>query len=116
MDVDSITTGAESANMAEEPESGIAAGFHMAYTAADTNGPAERKSPGFPQRPSERKDKTKKPRKNGKELHRKIHKQEGESFSEFRCHETSQDHGEAVAKAMGSQDDSYCYIANNAQK
>lgn len=30
--------------------------------------------------------------------------------------EAVQDHGEAVAKAMGSQDDSYSYIANNDQK
>lgn len=94
---------------------GIAAGFHMAYTAADTDGPVDRKSPGFPKRPSERKDKPKKPRKNSKELHGKIHKQEGESFSEFRCHETSQDHGEAATKTMGSQDDSYSYIANHTQ-
>lgn len=95
---------------------GIAAGFHMAYTAADTDGPANRKFLGFYKCSSEKKDKLKKPRKNGKELHNKIHKQEGESFSEFRCHEASQDHGEAVAKAMGSQDDSYSYIANNIQK
>ena len=53
---------------------------------------------------------------NSKELHSKIHKQEAESFSEFRCHEVSQDHGETVAKAMGSQDDSYRYITNNTQK
>lgn len=95
---------------------GIAAGFHMAYTAADADGPTDRKSPGFFKRPSERKDKPKKPRKNDKELNRKIHKQEGESFSKFRCHEASQDHREAIAKAMGSQDDSYSYIANNTPK
>lgn len=84
---------------------GIASGFHMAYTSANTDRPADRKTPGFFRHPSKKK-KPKKPRKNGKELNRKIHKQEGESFSEFRCHETSQDHGEAVSKAMGSQDDS----------
>lgn len=84
---------------------GIASGFHMAYTSANTDRPADRKTPGFFRHPS-KKNKPKKPRKNGKELNRKIHKQEGESFSEFRCHETSQDHGEAVSKAMGSQDDS----------
>lgn len=95
---------------------GIAAGFHMAYTAADTDGTFDRKPPGFFKRPSEKKDKLIKPRKNGKELHNKIHKQDGESFSEFRCHEASQDHGEAVAKAIGSQDDSYSYIANSTQK
>lgn len=78
---------------------GIAARFHMAYTAADTDGPADRKPLGFFRRPSERKYKLKKPRKNGKELNSKIHKQEGEFFFEFRCYEASQDHGEAVAKA-----------------
>lgn len=94
---------------------GIAAGFHMAYTAVDTDGTVDRKPPGFFKHPSEKKNKPKKARKNDKELHRKIHKQEGKSFSEFLCHEAAQDHGEAVTKAMGSQDDSYSYIANNIQ-
>ncbi|MCQ5145147.1 hypothetical protein [Enterocloster bolteae] len=95
---------------------GIAAGFHMAYTAADMDGPTDRKPPGFSKQPPERKGKSRNLKKNSKELHSKIHRQEGESFSEFRCHEASQDHGEAVTKAMGNQDDSYSYIANNTPK
>ncbi|MCC2879830.1 hypothetical protein LK536_26625 [Lachnoclostridium pacaense] len=94
---------------------GIAAGFHMAYTAADTDGPADRKPPWVIKRRSRKEPKPKRPRKTGRKLHSKIHRQEGESFSEFRCHETSQDHTDTVAKAMGSQDDSYSYIANHTQ-
>ena len=94
---------------------GIAAGFHMAYTAADTDGPADRKPPWVIKRRSRKEPKPKRPRKTGRKLHSKIHRQEGASFSEFRCHETSQDHTDTVAKAMGSQDDSYSYIANHTQ-